>query len=219
MRRTIDSSRELMFPTLSPEDVQRLRRFATVRRYAAGEALVTTGRVSAGMSVLLSGSVAITGRVGLGRVVPIIELGPGGFLAEAGQLAGRPALVDARAISDVETLLIPTDRLRSVLIAEAELGERIMRALLLRRVGLIEAGAGGPVLIGPAVSPDLVRLQGFLARNAMPAPGARSRRRSRGGGAARAVRAPARRPPARGLPRRHRCSRIPAKPTWPAPSA
>jgi thioredoxin reductase (NADPH) len=168
MRRTIDSSRELMFPTLSPEDVQRLRRFATVRRYAAGEALVTTGRVSAGMSVLLSGSVAITGREGLGRVVPIIELGPGGFLAEAGQLAGRPALVDARAVSDVETLLIPTDRLRSVLIAEAELGERIMRALLLRRVGLIEAGAGGPVLIGPAVSPDLVRLQGFLTRNACP---------------------------------------------------
>ena len=96
MRRTIDSSRELMFPTLSPEDVQRLRRFATVRRYAAGEALVTTGRVSAGMSVLLSGSVAITGRVGLGRVVPIIELGPGelprggGAAVRAARARGRP---------------------------------------------------------------------------------------------------------------------------------
>jgi thioredoxin reductase (NADPH) len=168
MGRTIDSSRELMFPTLSPEEVQRLRRFATVRRYAPGEALVTTGRISLGMSVLLSGSVELTGRQGLGRVVPIIKLGPGGFLAEAGQLAGRPALVDARAVTDVETLLIPTDRLRTVLIAEAELGERIMRALLLRRVGLIEAGAGGPVLIGPAVGADLVRLQGFLARNAAP---------------------------------------------------
>jgi thioredoxin reductase (NADPH) len=55
-----------------------------------------------------------------------------------------------------------------VLIAEAELGERIMRALLLRRVGLIETGAGGPVLIGPTVHADLVRLQGFLARNAVP---------------------------------------------------
>ena len=30
-------------------------------------------------------------------------------------------------------------------------------------------GAGGPVLIGPEASPDIVRLQGFLARNAYPA--------------------------------------------------
>src|SRR5260370_15878128 len=54
------------------------------------------------------------------------------------------------------------------MIEEPELGERIMRALILRRVALIEAGTGGPVLIGPESSPDVVRLQGFLARNAYP---------------------------------------------------
>jgi thioredoxin reductase (NADPH) len=43
-----------------------------------------------------------------------------------------------------------------------------MRALILRRVVLIETGAGGPVLIGPEDAPDVVRLQGFLARNAYP---------------------------------------------------
>ena len=43
-----------------------------------------------------------------------------------------------------------------------------MRALILRRVALIETGAGGPVLIGPATSPDMVRLQGFLTRNGYP---------------------------------------------------
>jgi thioredoxin reductase (NADPH) len=43
-----------------------------------------------------------------------------------------------------------------------------MRALILRRVNLIEAGIGGPVLIGPATSPDVIRLQGFLARNGYP---------------------------------------------------
>ena len=35
--------------------------------------------------------------------------------------------------------MIPPARLRDVLVAEAELGERIMRALILRRVGLLEA--------------------------------------------------------------------------------
>jgi thioredoxin reductase (NADPH) len=166
--RTIDTSRELMFPVLSREDVERLRRFGTVRRYTAGEPLVTTGSVSPGMFVLLSGSVAVTGREGLGGVLPIAELGPGGFLGEVGQLSGRPALVDGRALGDVEALLIPGEQLRTVLIAEAELGERIMRAFILRRVGLIEAGAGGPVLIGPPLEADLVRLQGFLARNGAP---------------------------------------------------
>lgn len=43
-----------------------------------------------------------------------------------------------------------------------------MRALILRRTALIEVGAGGPVLIGPEDAPDVVRLQGFLIRNAYP---------------------------------------------------
>src|SRR5262245_52912952 len=43
-----------------------------------------------------------------------------------------------------------------------------MRALILRRVGLIEAGAGGPVIIGRAGNGDVLRLEGFLARNGHP---------------------------------------------------
>src|SRR6185312_10618938 len=54
------------------------------------------------------------------------------------------------------------------LVAEAELGERIMRALILRRVNLIEGGVGGPVLIGPPSLGDTARLQNFLARNGQP---------------------------------------------------
>jgi thioredoxin reductase (NADPH) len=83
-------------------------------------------------------------------------------------LSGQSALVDVHAIDDVEALLIPSEKLRALMIEEPELGERIMRALILRRVALVEAGAGGPVLIGPESSPDVIRLQGFLARNAYP---------------------------------------------------
>ena len=68
-------------------------------------------------------------------------------MGELAQLSGRPFLVDAQALTDVDAVAIPPDRLRALLIAEAELGERIMRALILRRVGLIEAGAG-PIIIG-----------------------------------------------------------------------
>jgi len=165
---TFDTRREQMFPKIVPAEIDRLRRFGTILRYPGGTPLLATGQVSPGMFVIISGSVAVTWRDGLGHVVPILEEGPGDFLAEVGQLSARPALVDARAITDVEALLVPTEALRAVLIAEAELGERIMRALILRRIALIETGAGGPVLIGPADDPDLVRLQGFLVRNACP---------------------------------------------------
>src|SRR5712675_1806243 len=165
---TIDTRREQMFAKLEPREIDRLRRFGEVRRYAAGEALFVTGETVPGMFVLIKGSVRVTRRDPLGHSAPILEQEPGEFVAEVGQLSGQPAFVDAHAIDDVEALLIPPENLRALMIEEPEIGERIMRALILRRVALIEAGAGGPVLIGPESSPDVVRLQGFLARNAYP---------------------------------------------------
>jgi thioredoxin reductase (NADPH) len=165
---TIDTRREQMFPKLTPHEIDRLRRFGQVRRYAAGETLFVMGDIAPGMFVLIRGSVRVVRRDPLGHSAPIVEQGPGEFVAEVGQLSGQPALVDVYAIDEVEALLIPPENLRALMIEEPELGERIMQALILRRVALIEAGAGGPVLIGPESSPDVVRLQGFLARNAYP---------------------------------------------------
>src|SRR3954451_25023311 len=159
---------EQTFPTLTPAEIERMRRFGEPRSFKHSEALFETGKVGPGMFVVLSGHVAITQRDGLGHVTAVIDQGPGQFIAEIGQLSGRVALVDATAEGDVETLLIPPERLRALLVAEAELGERIMRALILRRVSLIQGGVGGPVLIGPSNSPGVVRLQGFLTRNGYP---------------------------------------------------
>src|SRR5712671_6186925 len=159
---------EQTFPTLTPEEIARMRRFGEMRHYKDGERLFETGKPGPGMFVLLSGHVAITQRDGLGHVTPVIDQGPGQFLAEIGQLSDRVALVDGHAEGDVETLLIRPERLRALLVAEADLGERIMRALILRRVSLIQGGVGGPVLIGPASLGDMARLQNFLARNGQP---------------------------------------------------
>jgi thioredoxin reductase (NADPH) len=159
---------EQTFPTLAHHEIERMRRFGQLRTYKDGEALFETGKVGPGMFVVLSGTVAITQRDGLGHVTPVIDQGVGQFLAEIGQLSGRVALVDGHAEGDVETLLIPPDQLRALLVAEAELGERIMRALILRRVSLIQTGVGGPVLIGPSSLGDTARLQNFLVRNGQP---------------------------------------------------
>src|ERR1700741_185962 len=159
---------EQTFPTLTPHEIDRMRRFGEVRRYKHGERLFETGKPGPGMFVVLSGLVSITQRDGLGHVTPIIDQPPGQFLAEIGQLSGRVALVDGHAEGDVETLLIPPEKLRALLVAEADLGERIMRALILRRVNLIQQGVGGAVLIGAESLGDMARLQNFLARNGQP---------------------------------------------------
>ncbi|HJQ83484.1 MAG TPA: FAD-dependent oxidoreductase [Candidatus Binatia bacterium] len=156
-----------MFPVLAPADLDRLRRFGERRSFRAGNALVTVGESGHGMTVILSGRVAVTRRDQLGQSQPIITHGPGSFMGELAQLSGRPALVDAHAEEDVDALIIAPERLRAVLVSEAELGERIMRALILRRVGLIEMRTG-PILIGRADDGDVLRLQNFLRRNGHP---------------------------------------------------
>ena len=156
------------FPRLSEAEIDRLRRFGAGRRYRDGEALFLAGEPGPGMFILLDGTVAVTQRDALGRRQPVVEQGPGEFLAEVGQLSGRPALVDGHAEGAVETILIPPEGLRAALVAEAELGERIIRALILRRVSLIQAGHGGPLIVGSPDHPDVARLSGFLRRNGQP---------------------------------------------------
>ena len=173
-----------MFPVLSQPEIDRVRRFGEVRRFPAGELLFQAGEAVPGMYVVLSGRIAIEPRDGLGQAVPVAafaqligapveemtEVVPGEVIAEIGQLSGRPDLsvFDARAVAEVEAIVVPPEALRTLLVAEAELGERILRALILRRVALIELGFGGPVLVGPLKSPDVTRLSHFLERNAIP---------------------------------------------------
>src|SRR5262249_3367489 len=164
----IDTRRQQMFPTLEPAEIERLRRFGDVRAFATGEPLAKVGEVGRGLTIVLSGKVEVNQRNRAGPATQIVTHSRGGFLGELAQLAGRPALVDARAQEPVEAIVIAPERLRALFAAEAEVGERIMRALILRRVGLLETGAGGPVIIGHAESGDVLRLEGFLARNGHP---------------------------------------------------
>jgi thioredoxin reductase (NADPH) len=167
-RLTIETRWDQMFPVLDRSEIERVRHFGTLRSYRKGDVLAKAGSVTEGFTIILSGKVDVT-QYAPSRTGPLIVAhGPGSFMGELAQLAGQPALVDARAQEDVEALIIPRDQLRALLIAEAELGERIMRALILRRVGLLEAGSGGPLIIGRADDGDVLRLTNFLRRNGQP---------------------------------------------------
>lgn len=164
----VETRRDQMYPTLAPAEIERVRRFGEMRAFAPGEALAKVGVGGVGLAVILSGTVEVSRHDSADNRTPLVTLAAGAFVGELAQLAGRPALVDAVAQGAVEALLIPPDQLRALLIAEAELGERIMRALILRRVRLLETGAGGPVIVGRADNGDVLRLEGFLRRNGHP---------------------------------------------------
>ena len=131
-----------------------------------GARLITAGKPGPGMFVVLKGGVREPARR-LGSRRAACHPGRGHFSARS-TLSGGSALVDAHAHDDVETLLVPPEKLRALIVAEADLGERIVRALILRRVGLIESGSSGPVLIGGSQSADVLRLENFLSRNGQP---------------------------------------------------
>jgi thioredoxin reductase (NADPH) len=159
---------EQMFPVFERSDIEKLRRFGERRSYAAGEFMVEVGKPSPGMFVILAGAVEVSRRNPDGSREPIVTHVAGAVSGELSALSGRPGLVDAIATSPVEAAVIPPDRLHDLMIEEAELGERIMRLFILRRVGLLETGAGGPVIVGRVDHGAVLRLQNFLSRNGHP---------------------------------------------------
>ncbi|MEM5344201.1 FAD-dependent oxidoreductase [Paraburkholderia azotifigens] len=151
------------YPRFTKAEVEKMMRFGIIERWRAGDVMFRIGQPGLGMRVLLSGRARLSRRDGLGRSQTIVELGEGQFLGEVAQLTGKPALADGLALDDVEALMIPPEQIRELLVAQAHLGERIMRSLVLRRFGLVREGAG-PVLIGRSGDLRLLALEGLLHR-------------------------------------------------------
>ncbi|RDK07209.1 FAD-dependent oxidoreductase [Cupriavidus lacunae] len=160
--------RAQMFPVLTEEEINRLRRFGTPCRYAKGEFLYRFGKACPGVFVILSGKVRIVAPEGL-SAKPIIHTYTqrGEFTSDITQLSNKPAVVDAHVIDDVEALLLRPGELSAVMVSEADLGEKLMRALILRRALAMEHGRG-VVIVGATGDAHLVELQNFLRRNGFP---------------------------------------------------
>ncbi len=164
----LETRREQAFPILTPQEIDRLKHFGQTRRFHPGDHLVKAGERAPGMVVILSGEADAAQHDALGHDEHIVTHRPGSFSAELSSLSGAPALVNAVAKTDVEAIVIPPDKLRDLLVEEADLGERIMRALILRRVGLLETGHSGPVIVGNRENSKVLSLGDFLRRNGYP---------------------------------------------------
>jgi len=160
-----------LFPVLDAAQMDAAKRFASgpARDFAPAEIVFDVGERNVPVWLVIKGAIDVVRRDALNPDVPITTLGAGQFSGEVSQLAGAKTIACGRASSEGCTA-VPFDaaHVRALMVGSAEIGEIMMRAFILRRVGLIETGGAGSVLIGTPNMPDLIRLEGFLRRNGYP---------------------------------------------------
>ena len=156
-----------LFPTLSTAHVERVATYGTRRFVDAGEILLEPGTSDPGFYLVTQGSIEIVRETRDGET-PIHVHHEGQFTGEANLLAGRRALVRIRAMESGEVVELTRPQLLRLLQTDSEVGEIVMRALILRRAQLIGLGYGDAVLLGSKHCAGTLRIREFLTRNGHP---------------------------------------------------
>lgn len=159
--------REQVFPHLTSAQLARIAVHGKRTATAAGQILLNPGEPARSMLIVLSGSIEVL-RPGTEADVSVFVHRAGSFTGELSTLRGTGSVVRLRVLEAGEVLEVRDDRLRLVLQTDSELSEIVMRAYILRRVGLIGSQTGDVVLIGATHSGNTLRVQQFLTRNTFP---------------------------------------------------
>jgi thioredoxin reductase (NADPH) len=156
------------FPVLSASQIARVRSCCgKLRPVKPGDILFEPGDSNVPFFVLLSGSMEIVQPTYEGER-PIAKHGPGEFTGEMTMISGRQCLVRGRVTEAGEFLEMSGEGLRALVAKDAELGEILMRAFILRRLALVRRGMGNVILLGSRHSANTLRLREFLNRNEHP---------------------------------------------------
>ena len=156
------------FPRLAPEMMQRLAAYGTAEDLAEGTVVFERGQRSVDFFVVVAGAIEIYDRIKTGEVHVLTAHAERQFTGELDLFNDREILVSGRARAWTRVVRVKRPDFRRLVSAETDIGEIIMRAFILRRVGLIRHAQGGVVLIGPGHRGDTLRLQRFLTRNGYP---------------------------------------------------
>ncbi|MGE3490016.1 MAG: FAD-dependent oxidoreductase [Vicinamibacterales bacterium] len=163
----LGSRRDHVFPTLTPGQCQRVEAHGHRRAVRQGEVLVEVGDTAMPFFLVVSAALHIVRSSVDGDTVVAVH-GPREFTGEANMLSGRRSLVRAIAVADGDIIEVTRERLMALVQTDAELGEILMRAFILRRIELVAAGLGDVVLIGSRHCQGTLRVKEFLTRNNHP---------------------------------------------------
>jgi thioredoxin reductase (NADPH) len=164
----LTSSRvEKIFPKLTQAQIGRIEAYGRTRSVQPGEVLIEQGDTSVPFFVVITGEIEIVRPSGAAETLVTIH-GSGEFTGEANMLSGRRSFFRARATKPGKVIELDRTHMMALVQTDAELGEILMRAFILRRVELVAAGVGDVVLIGSTYSADTLRIKEFLMRNGHP---------------------------------------------------
>ena len=158
---------EQIFPKLTPAQIRRIAAHGHIRAMKRGEVLYEQGHSAAPFFVVVSGGLEVVRPSGPVETLVTVH-GSGQFTGEVGTLSGRRTMFRVRATKTGKVIELDRQHMLTLVQTDAELGEILMRAFILRRVELIAAGVGDIVLIGSTHSADTLRIKEFLMRNGHP---------------------------------------------------
>jgi len=161
------SNAERMFPALNSAQIARVAARGRLRAVQSGEVLFEAGVATTGFFVVVSGRIEVV-RVSGGTEEVVVTYGRGQFTGEINMLSGRPPLVRARAGTAGEVVEMDRAHMLALVQTDAEIGEILMRAFIVRRVELIAQGLGDAIVIGSSHCAGTLRTKEFLTRNAHP---------------------------------------------------
>jgi thioredoxin reductase (NADPH) len=164
----VASREEQIFPTLTDAQFARLAARGRALEVVAGQVLMEAGDPNPRCFLVRTAQLEIMRTTPRGEDLVVLYDRPGQFTGEVNLLSGRRSLVRIRASSPGAVVEVPRDALVELVQTDAELGEILLRAFLLRRVELIARGAGDSVLVGSSHSPGTLRIREFLSRNGHP---------------------------------------------------
>jgi thioredoxin reductase (NADPH) len=164
----LTSSRiEKIFPKLTTAQIRRVAAQGRIRSVRPGQVLIEQGDRAVPFFVVITGEVEIVRPFGTSETLITVH-GPGEFTGEVNMLSGRRSLVRARATKPGKVIELDHEQMLNLVQTDAELGDILMRAFILRRVELIAAGVGDIILIGSTHSASTLRIKEFLMRNGHP---------------------------------------------------
>jgi thioredoxin reductase (NADPH) len=158
---------EQIFPKLTPTQIDRIAVHGHMRAMELGEVLYEQGDSAAPFFVVVSGELEVVRPSGTVETLVTVH-SSGQFTGEVGTLSGRRTLFRVRATKPGKVIELDRQHMLALMQSDAELGEILTRALILRRVELVASGVGDVVLIGSTHSADTLRIKEFLMRNGHP---------------------------------------------------
>lgn len=157
-----------MFPKLSADMMDRVKAFGREESFESGAYLFKSGQRGIDFFIIIDGAVDIVENDGRGGTVVVTTHRANEFTGELNHLNDRAALVNARAALPTRAIRVPREAFQTMVCAEPDIGDVILRAFILRRLGLIEQAQGGAIVIGSLHSGEALRIQSFLTGNGYP---------------------------------------------------